>query len=726
MKRVSPKELFEGPDKATAYEAVWQHLNPVINDARFKNIYDDAANVLAMRFQEPIHLVALAAGNAIKEHRILEFLPEGSQLTAVGESRNLLERSRGRTLHRDLTHWDQPMRDLDHLDGGHMPRVLTLLGFLPQTPPEDAIPMVLPLLRPEDVLLIGANLAPGKPLDLAHIAPQYDNELTHHWLERSLPNLGPNAKRLVVLAEQPEEGIGFFSFIGQNEHGEPVGEVFRSYRYSPDYLENHFTSYGLLLHEAFITDHVEEGIWLTTSTLSSYSRYHEIRHRFMKPVRRTREIVSLQPEPISDRQLLYTFDVDGQQHRLHVQFPVPIRPDLLEDPLHVMGFACSEAWKIAECIHPDVIRFPWLGGDESFQSFLSKETEYYLQQALYLKTLGWGALPKIALEGDVTSPVMTKVEDKYLMSISGGKESTFALEWLVQAGLPTSAFTLHYDGGPYSGWAARFPYFNRVRGHLTFLETKMWSDRDPGDLFAFAGLRNDPTLTSALSAMGLIAGTYGFRFLVMSNDRSTNEAQAQMDGREVNHQSAKGSAYIEHMNRYYVMMGLPYRYVTMCEHIYSMGAVFGLTQLCGPEIMTDLASCNEVQWIESESLWCGTCPKCCFSIALVEAATSRQVALRTTAGRDLLLDEGLTSTWDSLWAPKATKAFECIGEKAETWHALWLCKQSRLKRNEPLGYLNRIRDPGPIGDYLCVAPPSNLPVPHQEALRQALPALEKR
>ena len=54
----------------------------------------------------------------------------------------------------------------------------------------------------------------------------------------------------------------------------------------------------------------------------------------------------------------------------------------------------------------------------------------------------------------------------------------------------------------------------------------------------------------ALFIMMLIAEQQGHRFLVLANDRSSNEFNATYQGREVNHQSAKGAAYIERFNNF--------------------------------------------------------------------------------------------------------------------------------------------------------------------------------
>ncbi|MDE5109177.1 MAG: hypothetical protein O4808_19650 [Trichodesmium sp. St17_bin3_1_1] len=143
------------------------------------------------------------------------------------------------------------------------------------------------------------------------------------------------------------------------------------------------------------------------------------------------------------------------------------------------------------------------------------------------------------------------VNDTYLLAVSGGKESTFAFEWMQQANLPIEAFTLHNAGGILgSKWLEKFPVFDYMKNSTYLWEIQAHPKEDPAEYFAYEGLRNDPTITNALFVMMIIAIQQGHRFLVLANDQSSNESNATYQGREVNHQSAKGAAYIERFNNF--------------------------------------------------------------------------------------------------------------------------------------------------------------------------------
>jgi len=214
--------------------------------------------------------------------------------------------------------------------------------------------------------------------------------------------------------------------------------------------------------------------------------------------------------------------------------------------------------------------------------------------------------------------------------------------------------------------------------------------------------------------MMLIAAQQGHKFMVLANDKSSNESNATHEGRSVNHQSAKGSIYIERFNDFLERKGLPFRYVSICEEVYSLGTVHQLS-LWNKNILKELTSCNEAQWAPDSSRWCCRCPKCAFSYALIEAVTDYNFATGVVR-EDLFSLKELEELWTRLFDPSAEKPFECVGEKHETLMALVRCKKQRLKNGEPLGTLTLIPDIEFDNYLLRIFPPQNIPKPHRDKL----------
>ena len=68
--------------------------------------------------------------------------------------------------------------------GAQLPRVITFFGMMPALSPAEVLPQLSRLVRPQDLLLLSANLAPGPNYTegVARVLPQYDNPPMRQWL----------------------------------------------------------------------------------------------------------------------------------------------------------------------------------------------------------------------------------------------------------------------------------------------------------------------------------------------------------------------------------------------------------------------------------------------------------------------------------------------------------------------------------------------------------------
>ncbi|MEL7036419.1 MAG: hypothetical protein AAFO04_12470 [Cyanobacteria bacterium J06592_8] len=380
----------------------------------------------------------------------------------------------------------------------------------------------------------------------------------------------------------------------------------------------------------------------------------------------------------------------------------------------------SEIYRLCEICTPKVVEVPWYSCLQWESDWWNEDAYWYLQQKFYLEKWDWDNMPQIKFStNSVEDFGALSVNDTYLLAVSGGKESTFAFEWMQQANLPVEAFTLHNAGGILgNNWLRKFPVFDYIRNHTHLWEIQAHPQEDPSEHFTYRGVRNDPTITNVLFLMMIVASQQGHRFLVLANDKSSNESNATYQGREVNHQSAKGAAYIKRFNDFLERKGLPFRYVSICEESYSIATVHQLS-LWKKDILNDLTSCNEAQWDEGSYRWCCQCPKCAFSYALIEAVTDYTFAIQVV-GKDLLSLKELDEVWSRLSDSNAEKPFECVGEQRETLMALAKCKKQRLMNSQPLGFLAQIPNIEFDESYLQISPPRNIPQQHQEKLNSVL------
>ena len=434
----------------------------------------------------------------------------------------------------------------------------------------------------------------------------------------------------------------------------------------------------------------------------------------------TCSVISSQAPYWSDRRLIFPFTIDRWQHFYYIDFPPGLNTLHNTHPSLLIGIAMAEIYRLCEICTPEVVEIPWYGCLQWEADWWNEDMYWYLQQKFYLEQWEWDKIPPIQFATTLVEDFgELSVNDTYLLAVSGGKESTFAFEWMQQAKLPVEAFTLHHAGGILgNNWLQKFPVFDYIRSYAHLWEIQAHPKEDPSAHFAYEGVRNDPTITNALFLMAIVAAQQGHRFIVLANDKSSNEGNATHHGREVNHQSAKGAAYIKRFNTFLERKGLPFRYVSICEEAYSMGTVHQLS-LWQKDLLKQLTSCNEAQWDEGDYRWCCKCPKCAFSYALIEAVTDSSFAIEAV-GQDLLTTKQLDDIWSRLSSSDAEKPFECVGEQRETLMALVKCKQQRLANSESLGFLSQIPDLEFDESYLQVSAPDNIPELHKEVLNAAL------
>ncbi len=444
------------------------------------------------------------------------------------------------------------------------------------------------------------------------------------------------------------------------------------------------------------------------------SRYHESRIQYMATGKSPTCKVIYSDKPYwQDGRLIFPFLVDNWQHFYFIDFPSEFKPKKETNSVILIGIAMAEIYRLCEICTPEKVKVRWYSCLEWESQWWNEDIYWYLQQKFYLEKWDWQSLPRIEFAEnhipiDEENNSIPPVNDSYLLAVGGGKESTFAFEWMKRAKLPFETFTLHNAGGILGhNWLQKFPVFNTMKNHSHLWEILAHPKEDPAEYFDYQGVRNDPTITNALFLMMIIAADQGHRFLVMANDRSSNESNTTYSGRSVNHQSAKGSAYIKRFNDFLERKGLPFKYISICEEIYSISTVYHLS-IWNQNLLKQITSCNEAQWAEGDSQWCCRCPKCAFSYALIEAVTNRRFAIEMV-GEDLFRVAQLEDTWRRLFDPKTEKPFECVGAKRETLMALIKCKENRLKNNEPLGILAQIPDLEFDKSLLDIYAPKNIP-----------------
>ena len=161
-------------------------------------------------------------------------------------------------------------------------RVLTFFGMMPNFEPDQVLPKLAALLRPGDLFLLSANLAPGTdyPAGVQKVLPLYHNQLTSDWLLMFLFDLGvERSDGILEWAVAPcPAGNDLLRISASFRFHQPrclavEGETFDlaagdtillffSYRYTAQRLQDQLSRYGLAVDGQWITRSGEEGVFL--------------------------------------------------------------------------------------------------------------------------------------------------------------------------------------------------------------------------------------------------------------------------------------------------------------------------------------------------------------------------------------------------------------------------------------------------------------------------------
>jgi L-histidine Nalpha-methyltransferase len=287
---VNHKFHYASYKQAQQWSEIFTRYSPFINDPECRRIYEQsceqAARLVAMNSMD---VIGLGCGSGEKDLLLLRALhnsgkavrytPVDVSLPLVVAASRSAEDAGFQAVPGILCDLSVPGFSLNEgaSDSG---RLLTFFGMIPNFEPAIILPNLAGLLRPNDYLLLSANLAPGTDYEdgLRRVLPQYENPLTTAWLLTLLRDLGvhaddanvhwsietdadcPDLRRITACFAFPRgqtvaaEGEGF-SFAA----GERI-RLFFSYRYTLERLQTVLQKDGLSVRQTWMTD--EEAVLL--------------------------------------------------------------------------------------------------------------------------------------------------------------------------------------------------------------------------------------------------------------------------------------------------------------------------------------------------------------------------------------------------------------------------------------------------------------------------------
>jgi L-histidine N-alpha-methyltransferase len=297
-RRIAPKFHYQSYKQAQLWLELHRACSPAWLDPDCAGIYDRSFAAAAGFIPErQVRLIGLGCGGGEKEARLLRVLAAAGKelsydpcdvslplvLAAADAGQNVCEGLPCQPLLCDLALAEDLPKILSQHDKAGVRRIITFFGMMPNLEPENILPKLAALVRPQDILLLSANLAPGPDYraGVQRIVPGYDNAETRAWLLAFLYDLGvePADGRVDFSIE---EASGLFRIVADfrflreralSVHGEhfafrpgDVVRLFFSYRHTPDRVRLLLQPHGLQVAEQWITASEEEGVFLCRKT----------------------------------------------------------------------------------------------------------------------------------------------------------------------------------------------------------------------------------------------------------------------------------------------------------------------------------------------------------------------------------------------------------------------------------------------------------------------------
>jgi len=265
------------------------------------------------------------------------------------------------------------------------------------------------------------------------------------------------------------------------------------------------------------------------------------------------------------------------------------------------------------------------------------------------------------------APIQKRFSGRYLVPMGGGKDSLVTLELLRAKNKEIETFTLNAN--------AALKKVIAVSGAKNiFVERRI--DPKLVELNGQGYLNGHTPFSSILAALGVgLAALYGYKYVAISQERSSSEGNVEYLGREVNHQYSKSFAFENKFRAYskkYLAKNIEYFSFLRPLYEIQISKIFSRY----PEYRQSFLSCNKPFTISARENgqdfgWCGRCSKCLSIFAMLYPFIGK-FAAEKIFGKNLFEDSELLPVMLQLCGQSGCKPFECVGTANETLAAFYL------------------------------------------------------
>jgi hypothetical protein len=293
----------------------------------------------------------------------------------------------------------------------------------------------------------------------------------------------------------------------------------------------------------------------------------------------------------------------------------------------------------------------------------------------FLKIMSRGEIPR-AVSGAF-------LKNRILVGVGGGKDSVVTLELLKKSKKTITPFILN----PIKS-SLEIVKISKLK-NLIIVERKI--DKKLLELNKKGFLNGHTPFSAYLAFLGILLGyIFDCKYIVFSNERSSNEGNVKYFGRTINHQYSKSFEFEKKFRQYcqkYLIKDIEYFSFLRPLYEIQIAKIFSRYS----KYFKAFLSCNEGQKTFSGAKtptqqWCGACPKCLFTFVILFPFLRKEEIIRIF-GRNLFDNKNLIPLMEELLGYKNFKPFECVGTKQESLAAFYLCLKKYEKEKKELPVL---------------------------------------
>jgi UDP-N-acetyl-alpha-D-muramoyl-L-alanyl-L-glutamate epimerase len=306
----------------------------------------------------------------------------------------------------------------------------------------------------------------------------------------------------------------------------------------------------------------------------------------------------------------------------------------------------------------DLTGWPRIGVGE--QQIVAGQADVHGEPSDRLTGTDHAAVADAATRPEPTDPPAGGSEDGerpagVVVPVGGGKDSAVTAMLAVANGWDAVAFAVNPRASMERTAAATgLP----LRAAHRELDPRLLAWNDAG------ALNGHVPITAIVASIACVAATLeGRGDVLMSNEASADEPTRTVDGRVINHQYSKSSAFETlHRSAMRELVGDATRAISVLRPLPELLVAAVFTHLGAP--LAAVNSCNRAYSLTRARVeWCGECPKCLFVQLMLAPFTDPQ-HFQDATGFDALARADLVERFAELRDP-VSKPYECVGTVEE-------------------------------------------------------------